>query len=128
VSESVSLNEKENVITICTGTSCSMNWSKDLITACKKLLGIGPGEITPDGRFRLTTTTCTDHCEEGPCVECPRHANREVWSRNASPFRRLSPPRCVNIPTRPAEPANSQTSASIPAPIGFYPGTFSHAH
>ncbi len=32
------------------------------------MLGIQPGEVTPDGEFCLLPIVCLGHCERGPCV------------------------------------------------------------
>ena len=39
-----------------------------IIESVKKLIGIKPGETTPDGRFSFTLTNCIGACDQAPAM------------------------------------------------------------
>jgi len=59
----------ENFIQICTTTPCWLRGSSDIVGACRKKLGIGIGETTPDGKFSLTEVECLGACVNAPMVQ-----------------------------------------------------------
>jgi NADH-quinone oxidoreductase subunit E len=50
-----------NVIRICRSLPCHLK-------ALCRILGIAPGETTPDGRFSLEVTNCIGACDIGPAM------------------------------------------------------------
>ncbi|MEK9159218.1 MAG: NAD(P)H-dependent oxidoreductase subunit E [Patescibacteria group bacterium] len=56
------------IIKVCCGGTCTLNFSFDTVEKAEKMLGIKAGESTPDGKFRLEKTGCLSHCELGPNV------------------------------------------------------------
>ena len=56
----------EHFVEVCTTTPCWLRGSDDVLGACKKTLGINPGETTPDGKFTLVEVEC-----QGACVNAP---------------------------------------------------------
>ena len=59
----------ENFVQVCTTTPCWLRGSDGIMGACKKKLGIGAGETTPDGKFTLTEVECLGACVNAPMVQ-----------------------------------------------------------
>ncbi|WP_287152601.1 NAD(P)H-dependent oxidoreductase subunit E [Candidatus Solincola tengchongensis] len=66
-----------HVITVCRGTACHVRGADRLLAALRDLLGLEPGETTPDGKFTLTTddlsfsvkaARCFGACSMAPVV------------------------------------------------------------
>jgi NADH-quinone oxidoreductase subunit E len=55
-------------IEACRNVSCSLLGAERLIDHLSKRLGIGPGEISPDGRFSLATVECMASCGTAPMI------------------------------------------------------------
>jgi NADH-quinone oxidoreductase subunit E len=53
-------------IHVCTGSSCHVRGSKRLLERVQDLIGIRPGETSPDLRFSLETGNCLGCCSLGP--------------------------------------------------------------
>jgi NADH-quinone oxidoreductase E subunit len=53
---------------VCTNLPCQLRGSDDVLDACKKALGIGVGETTPDGQFTLAEVECLGACVNAPVV------------------------------------------------------------
>ncbi|HKT34182.1 MAG TPA: NAD(P)H-dependent oxidoreductase subunit E [Nitrospira sp.] len=56
------------VVRICLGEACVANRSSDLLANLQRLLGIGLGETTEDGRTTLERVYCLGNCGVGPTV------------------------------------------------------------
>jgi len=56
----------QHFIQVCTTTPCWLRGSDEILGACKKRLGIGPGETTPDGRFTVVEVECAGACVNAP--------------------------------------------------------------
>jgi NADH:ubiquinone oxidoreductase subunit E len=56
------------ILTFCTGTACHVRNSHLLIDHAINLLGIQPGEVTPDGLFSIQSVNCLGACALGPIV------------------------------------------------------------
>lgn len=57
-----------HVIQLCTNLSCMVCGCREVALRMQELLGIGPGETTPDGRFTLRAVECLGACEEAPVM------------------------------------------------------------
>ena len=67
--KSLSLTPKgDNIIKVCDGTACHIRSSLILVDEIKKLLNIGPGETTIDGRYSLETVNCLGSCAIAPVM------------------------------------------------------------
>jgi NADH-quinone oxidoreductase subunit E len=67
--KALSLSPKgENIITVCDGTACHVRSSAVIIEEIQKMLGIGPGETSKDGRFSLETVNCLGSCAIAPVM------------------------------------------------------------
>lgn len=59
----------KNVITVCTGTACFIAGAEKILAMLKEELGIGEGEVTPDGKFSIQKNTrCLGKCAVAPVV------------------------------------------------------------
>ncbi len=58
----------ENVIRICTGTACHVKGASLIGDEAERLLGIAPGETTPDGKYSLEEVNCVGACAMAPLV------------------------------------------------------------
>ncbi|MCW8915468.1 MAG: NADH-quinone oxidoreductase subunit NuoE [Magnetovibrio sp.] len=59
----------KNFVQVCTNISCLIKGSDDVFKACKKKLGIGNGETTPDGEFTLLEVECLGACVNAPMMQ-----------------------------------------------------------
>lgn len=53
---------------VCRNVTCSMRGAEGLLARLARLLGIRPGETTPDGRFTLSTVECLGSCGTAPVL------------------------------------------------------------
>jgi NADH-quinone oxidoreductase subunit E len=53
---------------VCTGTACHVRGASFVQNKLESLLGIRPGEVTPDGKIGLKTVNCVGACALGPVV------------------------------------------------------------
>jgi NADP-reducing hydrogenase subunit HndA len=73
-----SLNPKgKYAISVCLGTACYVRGSQQILDRLSRKLGIGPGEITPDGKFSLDATRCLGACGLAPVMV----VNGEVYGK-----------------------------------------------
>lgn len=73
-----SLNPKgKYAISVCLGTACYVKGSQQILDRLSRRLGIGPGEVTPDGKFSLDATRCLGACGLAPVMV----VNGEVYGR-----------------------------------------------
>ena len=54
---------------LCRTLPCQLRGAGDLKQCIADKLGIGPGQATPDGRFRLTEVECLASCDTAPVVQ-----------------------------------------------------------
>ena len=54
---------------VCTTTPCWLRGSDAIVAACKKKLGIGIGETTPDKKFTLFEVECLGACVNAPVIQ-----------------------------------------------------------
>ena len=57
-----------HLIRLCLGESCVANHSAQVMRICQGLLGVDPGQTTPDGRFSLEKVYCVGNCALSPTV------------------------------------------------------------
>ena len=58
----------EHVIQVCNGTACNVKGADDLIGELVAVLGIQPGDTTPDGKVTLEKVNCVGACGVAPAV------------------------------------------------------------
>ncbi|WP_207478843.1 NADH-quinone oxidoreductase subunit NuoE [Arenibaculum pallidiluteum] len=56
-------------VQVCTTTPCWLRGSDEVLHACERKLGIGPGETTPDGQFTLIEVECLGACVNAPMMQ-----------------------------------------------------------
>jgi NADH:ubiquinone oxidoreductase subunit E len=56
------------IIRVCNSQVCDMTGSEDIMDELKKLIGIKPGETSPDRLFSLESAECLGHCDESPAM------------------------------------------------------------
>jgi NADH-quinone oxidoreductase subunit E len=56
-------------IQVCTTLSCMLCGSDELVEHLRKKLGIGEGEVTPDGKFSLVRVECLGSCGTAPMFQ-----------------------------------------------------------
>ena len=54
---------------VCTNVSCMVRGGEEILEHCKKRLGIGHKETTPDGRFSLEEVECLGACCGAPAMQ-----------------------------------------------------------
>ncbi len=59
----------EHFVQVCTTTPCWLRGSDDVVSACKKKLGIELGETTADGKFTLIEVECLGACVNAPMMQ-----------------------------------------------------------
>ena len=59
----------ENHVQVCTNLPCWLRGSSRVVEACERVLGIGVGETTEDGKFTLTEVECLGACVNAPMVQ-----------------------------------------------------------
>ena len=57
-----------HVLTVCTNLSCQLCGAEETLAYIKQKLGIGLGEVTPDGKFGLREAECMGACVEAPLL------------------------------------------------------------
>jgi len=58
----------EHVIRVCKSLPCFLKDALMIIETVKKLIGINPGETTPDGRFSFALANCIGACDQAPAM------------------------------------------------------------
>ena len=59
----------ENHVQVCTNLPCWLRGSSRVVEACERVLGIGVGETTEDGKFTLTEVECLGACVNAPMIQ-----------------------------------------------------------
>ena len=57
-----------HVLTVCTNLSCTLGGALDTVKYIESRLGIGIGEVTPDGKFGLREGECMGACIDAPLL------------------------------------------------------------
>jgi NADH:ubiquinone oxidoreductase subunit E/NAD-dependent dihydropyrimidine dehydrogenase PreA subunit/ferredoxin len=60
--------EGAHAIRICKSLPCYLKDAPIIIDTVKKVIGIQPGETTPDGRFSFALTNCIGACDQAPAM------------------------------------------------------------
>jgi NADH-quinone oxidoreductase subunit E len=58
----------EHTIKFCMGTACYVGGMPQLIEKAKQVLGIEPGQTTPDGEITLEICRCVGACSQAPVI------------------------------------------------------------
>jgi NADH-quinone oxidoreductase E subunit len=57
-----------HIIRLCKSVPCYIKDSAIILESMEKIIGIGPGEITSDGRFTIEMTNCIGACDQAPAM------------------------------------------------------------
>ena len=68
-------------IQVCATLSCALAGAEELWDALREELGIGPGEVTPDGLFSIQKVECLGSCHTAPVVQVNDEPYVECVSR-----------------------------------------------
>ncbi len=55
-------------VCVCRGSACGVKGGKDIISAAADVLGVGPGQTTPDFEYTLETVSCFGNCAVAPAM------------------------------------------------------------
>jgi NADH-quinone oxidoreductase subunit E len=58
----------KHTLTVCTNLSCTLCGAGDTVAYIESKLGIGFGEVTPDGKFGLREGECMGACKDAPLL------------------------------------------------------------
>lgn len=58
----------KHTVGVCLGTACYVKGSGKILEKVKELLGLEPGQTTPDRKFTLTATRCIGCCGLAPVM------------------------------------------------------------
>lgn len=58
----------KHTIKFCMGTACYVGGTQQLLDKAKQLLGIEPGQTTPDGKITMELCRCVGACSQAPVV------------------------------------------------------------
>ena len=56
-------------VQVCTNTSCLLRGGEEILDHCKKRLGVGNRQTTPDGMFYLEEVECIGACSWAPAAQ-----------------------------------------------------------
>lgn len=73
----------KHLVSVCLGTACHVRGAPKIAEEFSRLLGIRPGETTPDKEFSLETVNCLGACALGPTVVVDDHYFRHVTTARA---------------------------------------------
>jgi NADH-quinone oxidoreductase subunit E len=59
----------KHFIQVCTTTPCWLAGSDKVVSACKKHLGLNPGETSADGQFTVIEVECLGACVNAPMLQ-----------------------------------------------------------
>jgi NADH-quinone oxidoreductase subunit E len=57
-----------HIVTVCLGTACHVRGAERLVDQVGRVIGIKPGETSPDYQFTLETVSCLGTCALGPVM------------------------------------------------------------
>lgn len=55
-------------VRVCLGTACHVRGGQRIMERAERVLGVGDGEVTPDGKFGLERVNCLGCCALGPIM------------------------------------------------------------
>ncbi|MFP4556793.1 MAG: NAD(P)H-dependent oxidoreductase subunit E [Bacteroidales bacterium] len=56
------------IVRICNSPVCNLNSSEDIITLVQEILGVKPGQTTPDNLFTVEESECLGRCGKAPSM------------------------------------------------------------
>ncbi len=74
----------KNVIRVCRSLPCYLKNSQTIIESVAGVIGIKPGETTPDGKFSLKLTNCIGACDQAPAMLINNEVHGDLTSKKIS--------------------------------------------
>ena len=74
----------EHQVRICLGTACHVQGAELLSEQIQKMVGIRPGEISPDGKFEFHEVACLGCCAQAPVLEMDGRIHGKVTRKKLS--------------------------------------------
>ena len=68
----------KHTVKFCLGTACYVGGTPQLIEKAKQILGIEPGQTTPDGEITLELCRCVGACSQAPVVVVDEQVNGRI--------------------------------------------------
>ena len=68
----------KHVVSVCLGTACYLKGSQDLLDDIRKILKIGPNEVTEDGLFSVDAVRCIGCCGLAPVLTVGKNAHGKL--------------------------------------------------
>ncbi len=68
----------KHTIKFCMGTACYVGGMPQLIEKAKQVLGVEPGQTTPDGQITLEICRCVGACSQAPVVVVDEESHGRV--------------------------------------------------
>lgn len=68
----------KNKIQVCLGTACYLKGGEGVLLELQKVLGVGVGEVTPDGLFSIESVRCVGCCGLAPVMMVGEHVFGKV--------------------------------------------------
>ena len=100
-------------IQVCTTTPCWLVGSEAIVETCKKRLGIGLGETTPDGKFTLIEVECLGACVNAPMMMIWKDTYEDL---TVETFNKVLDGFAAGTPPKPGPQNSRQHSAPISGP------------
>jgi NADH-quinone oxidoreductase subunit E len=60
-------------VEVCRSLSCALCGAEEVVEGLRRHLGIGPGEVTADGLFSVSTVECLARCDLAPVAQVNLH-------------------------------------------------------
>ncbi len=96
----------EHVIQVCNGTACNVKGADDLIGELVAVLGIQPGDTTPDGKVTLEKVNCVGACGVAPAVVIDGEVHGRMTGKAVGKLAR----RLLTTPRAPAKAPSAEKS------------------
>jgi len=73
----------KNVLQVCVSLPCYIKGSKSILEVIREKLGIGPGEVSSDGKFSIETVSCLGACDKAPVMMVNDKMHEDVTPEKA---------------------------------------------
>jgi NADH-quinone oxidoreductase subunit F len=100
----------QHVVQVCNGTACNVKGAENLLDEVVAVLGIRPGDTTPDGKVTLEQVACVGACGVAPAVVVDGQVHGRMTPRA---LHRLAD-KLLSEPIRPAPPVQIPQPAAPP--------------
>lgn len=106
----------KHLVQVCTTTPCWLKGSDEIVAACKRSLGVGFNETSPDGKFTLREVECLGACVNAPLLQIGDDYFEDL---NAADVKRIIEAFRRGEVVKPGPQNGRQTSAPLGAPTSL---------